>query len=125
MPAYGAPIILIPTHLPHRASKWVMRTVRDVLGGNSVSWTLEEAAVPMFVQTASQEEVSMFEKRGFSVSHRLYMADTVVVSEDRRFIFENREFKCYSAADCTVNVSPNLIKVMALQVEGDIDVDIP
>ena len=78
--------------LPHRVAIQRRTTVADAYGGSRESWATVsgQSSVEAWVQPAGAAEITMFEKRGQSISHTVYFNADPVIDESCRLIFNGK-----------------------------------
>ena len=120
MPLHVATPISDSANLPHECRVDQCRSLRDSLGGNSLTWE-PGPTVKCFVQSANQKEIEEFAKRGARITHKVFMDDSVTITEDRRLVFSGRELKVMAVMSGTVTLFPRYHKIMVEEKLGDID----
>lgn len=131
MPYAGSIIQDIPNNLPHVADAVRMETNPDMYGGDVTTTVAVTTNLRCFVQTASHKEIDVFAKRGYEISHKVYMsaASAAFLAEDIILVNlrplanfpASMRLKVRTLADATVNLSPDLTKVFALGEFGGVN----
>jgi len=117
-------------NLPHRCTIQRLSRTKGGLGGSRTAPTAEQTDVECWEQAATQADVLDYEKRGMSVTTKVYFAAQPMVTERHQIVITERNGVAVPAAsqvamDVVVEARPDasaglgvLWKVMANDVTG-------
>lgn len=111
-------------NLPHTVAIRQQVRTTDNLRGEDRTWPIVIASVQVWVQTASQSEILLYDKQGVKVTHKVYFDPSSNVDERQMIVYitggVTKLLEVVSFADAGVN-QIELIKVMCMEMTSDVD----
>ncbi len=102
-------------NLPHTVEIQALTSAVGPMIGDDDDYPTKQAGVSAWVQTASQAEIDLFERRGFRVTHKIYFATEPATVESDQIIHDGKTYEFRSFADASAGLSV-LFKAMFEQV---------
>jgi hypothetical protein len=107
--------LLSATSFPHRATIQVRRRELDLLGGSIDTFSPAYDDIPCWKQIATEAEITEFDKRGFSVTNKIYLLQDLPLNETHIMVIDGQTFEVRSRA--IPDASAGLGRVFRVMVE--------
>ncbi len=91
-------------NMPHRVDSQIRSVTRDAVLGSVETWADELTNLPAWVQTASQNEITEFQKRGIVVDTKVYVVSDHGLTAAHRLVFSTRNLEVRSVADASAGL---------------------
>lgn len=101
-------------NLPHVCTIFRQTRTADAFGGNKYATVTEKTLVKCWEQQASASEISEYEKRGISISNKIYFTEDPKITERHRILITKRRGVATKNLSITDVSNPDVLDVVSV-----------